>query len=614
MLQSQFILGLSAFYHDSAAVLVQGDTVIAAAQEERFTRKKHDPGFPFCAMQYCLKEGEIVLADVAYIVFYDKPFLKFERLLETYIAFAPKGFRSFVTAMPIWLKEKLFLKSLLRRNLAKAGGLDKNQLPPLLFSEHHLSHAASAFYPSPFDNAAVLCLDGVGEWATTSAWLGNGNRLEQLWEIDFPHSLGLLYSAFTYYTGFRVNSGEYKLMGLAPYGEPKYTNVIREHLIDIKSDGTFRLNMEYFDFATGLKMTNRRFAKLFGGPAKKPDSLPDQKDMDLARSVQAVTEDIVLKLARSLYIETGSSNLCLAGGVALNCVANGRVLRESPFDGLWVQPAAGDAGGALGAAIEACYRCLGQPRSASSHRDKMRGAYLGPRYSNQQVGQILDGLGAKYQFHEDDVLLPMVAQLIANGNVVGWFQGRMEFGPRALGARSILGDPRSPQMQKELNLKIKKRESFRPFAPSVLDRAAASYFDLDVDSPYMGFVTKLAGTQLYSVDDKLTGLDKLRLVRSRLPAITHVDNTARVQTVHKATNPRYYRLLEEFERITGDAILINTSFNVRGEPIVCTPTDAHRCFMRTEMEYLVIENYILDKTKQPVAHLSDEKEYVFSPD
>jgi len=614
MAQSKYILGLSAFYHDSAAVLLQGDRIVAAAQEERFTRKKHDPDFPFHAMKYCLEEEGIALADVAHIVFYDKPFLKFERLLETYIAFAPKGFRSFVTAMPIWLKEKLFLKSLLRKNLTKASGLKRNQLPPLLFSEHHLSHAASAFYPSPFDQAAVLCLDGVGEWATTSAWLGDKNRLELLWEIDFPHSLGLLYSAFTYYTGFRVNSGEYKLMGLAPYGEPKYVNEIREHLIDIKNDGTFRLNMEYFDFATGLKMTNHRFANLFGGPPKNPDTLPDQKDMDLARSIQVVTEDIVLKLATSLYNETGSPNLCMAGGVALNCVANGRVLSESPFTGLWVQPAAGDAGGALGAAMEVCYRYLEQPRTTSGNNDKMQGAYLGPRYSNQNVGQILDGLGAVYQYHEDDELLPMVAQLIADGCVVGWFQGRMEFGPRALGARSILGDPRSPQMQKELNLKIKKRESFRPFAPSVLDRAAARYFDLGVDSPYMGLVTKLADEQLYPVEDGSTGLDKLRLVRSRLPAITHVDNTARVQTVHKDTNPRYYRLLEEFERITGDPVLINTSFNVRGEPIVSTPTDALRCFMGTKMDYLVIENYILDKKKQSVANVPDKQEYVFAPD
>jgi carbamoyltransferase len=610
---SQYILGMSAYYHDSAAVLLEGEKIVAAAQEERFTRKKHDPEFPHNAIQYCLDEAGITLSDLAHIVFYDKPFLKFERLLETYIAFAPKGFFSFAKAMPIWIKEKLFLKSLLRRSLGQMSGLAKSRLPPLLFSEHHLSHAASAFYPSPFEEAAVLCLDGVGEWATTSAWLGKNNSLDLLWEIDFPHSLGLLYSAFTYYIGFRVNSGEYKLMGLAPYGEPRYENRIREHLIDVKEDGSFHLNMEYFDFATGLRMTNRRFARLFGGPPRKPDSAPNQKDMDLARSVQAVTEDIVLRLAKSIHTETGSSNLCLAGGVALNCVANGRVLREGPFRNLWVQPAAGDAGGALGAAMEISYRYLKIPRE-NRQEDKMQGAYLGPKYTNKNVRRILDDLGAVYQVFDDNELLPMVAQLIADGNVIGWFQGRMEFGPRALGSRSILADPRSQTMQKELNLKIKKRESFRPFAPSVLDRAVTRYFELETDSPYMGLVTKLAADQLLNVEEGLGGLAKLQQVRSRLPATTHVDNTARIQTVHKSTNPRYYRLIEAFEQITGIPVLINTSFNVRGEPIVASPEDAYRCFLGTGMDYLVIENCLLENRKQPTERIPQTDEYVFDPD
>lgn len=597
------ILGVSAYYHDSAACLVRDGQIIAAAQEERFTRKKHDPGFPAQAIRFCLREGATSLADVRYVVFYDKPLLKFERLLETYLAFAPKGLASFVTAMPIWLKEKLYLKSLLRKEFGavQEEGSTASAIPEMLFSEHHESHAASAFFPSPFEKAVVLCLDGVGEWATTSAWLGEGNRLTPLWDIPFPHSLGLLYSAFTYYTGFKVNSGEYKVMGLAPYGEPTYVKAIYDHLFDLKPDGTFRLNMEYFDYCTGLKMTSSRFDDLFGGPPRKPEAPLTQREMDLARSIQEVTEETMLRLARTLHQETGLSNLCLAGGVALNCVGNGRVLREGPYKSLWIQPAAGDAGGAVGAALSVWHQLEGNPRTVQGRGDRMAGSYLGPAYSNDEIEQSLQALGAAYRRVPDDLLFTQVAKDLASEKVVGWFQGRMEFGPRALGGRSILGDPRSPQMQSVMNLKIKYRESFRPFAPSVLRERVADYFNLDADSPYMLIVAPVKESRRCPMTDKqngLWGIDLLNVPRSDLPAITHLDYSARIQTVHPETNPRYYRLLQAFEAATGCAVLVNTSFNVRGEPIVCAPEDAYRCFMRTEMDVLVLENCILYKGDQ----------------
>jgi carbamoyltransferase len=574
------ILGISAYYHDAAAALLVDGKIVGAAQEERFTRKKHDPGFPKHAIEYCLAEAGIGLSDVTDIVFYDKPLVKFERLLETYLSYAPNGFRSFLAAMPVWLKEKLFLKTTLRQELADLGGVKPAELPKLLFAEHHHSHAASAFYPSPYEEAAVLCLDGVGEWATSSVWLGKGKTLEPLWEIDFPHSLGLLYSAFTYFTGFKVNSGEYKLMGLAPYGEPKYVDVIKEHLVDIKDDGTFRLDMQYFNYCTGLTMTNARFAELFGGPAREGEAELTQREMDIAASIQVVTEDIVLGLARTIHKETGQKYLCLAGGVALNCVANGRILREGPFEDIWIQPAAGDAGGALGCALVTWHDYHDGGRSVNG-KDAMAGSYLGPRYQGDEITRALDGLGAVYTELDDEALYARLAEALANENVIGWFQGRMEFGPRALGGRSIIGDPRSAAMQTTMNLKIKYRESFRPFAPSVLAERVGDYFGLDRPSPYM------------------FGIEKLKVKRSELPAITHVDYSARIQTVHEDTNPRYHALLKAFEARTGCGTLVNTSFNVRGEPIVCTPEDAYRCFMRTQMDYLVIENVILAKPEQP---------------
>ncbi len=595
------ILGLSAYYHDSAAALLQDGGIVAAVQEERFTRKKHDAGFPKNAIEYCLREAGIGLGEVDRIVFYDKPLIKFERLLETYLTFAPRGLRSFTAAMPIWLKEKLFLKTTLRRELCAVAGCEVRDLPDLLFAEHHQSHAASAFFFSPFDTAAVLCLDGVGEWATTSAWIGSGNDLEPLWEIDFPHSLGLLYSAFTYFTGFRVNSGEYKLMGLAPYGRPKYFDLILEKLLDLKDDGSFRLDMRYFNYCTGLTMTNDRFADLFGGPPRSPESTISQREMDIAASIQAVTEKVVMQLAKGLHDETGMENLCLAGGVALNCVANGRLLREGPYRGLWVQPAAGDAGGSLGAAATAWYIGSGQPRSVNGN-DSMNGAYLGPAFEADEVRRYLDSVGGKYAELDEEHFFEIVASKLAEGSVVGWFQGRMEFGPRALGARSILGDPRNADMQTTMNLKIKFRESFRPFAPSVLEDRVSDYFDLHDPSPYMLIVAPVREeirTTPSTGEYELFGIDKLKLKRSELPAITHVDYSARVQTVRADTNPRYHRLLKTFERITGCGVLVNTSFNVRGEPIVCTPEDAYRCFMRTEMDYLAIENLFLDKREQP---------------
>ena len=596
------ILGISAYYHDSAACLLRDGQIVAAAQEERFTRKKQDARFPARAVQYCLREGGIALTDLAYIAFYDKPLVKFERLLETYLGFAPRGLRSFVAAMPVWLKEKLLLKDLLKKELASvAGGVKKAALPPILFGEHHESHAASAFFPSPFETAAILCMDGVGEWATTSAWSGAGNRLTPLWEISFPHSLGLLYSAFTYYTGFKVNSGEYKVMGLAPYGQPKYVQTIYDHVLDLKPDGTFSLNMDYFNYCTGLTMTNAKFAALFGGPPRPPETLLTQRDMDLARSIQEVTEEVMVRLARTLHRETGATNLCLAGGVALNCVGNGRIWREGPFTGLWIQPAAGDAGGAVGAAFTAWHQFLEHPRTPPRAGDAMQGSLLGPSFSDTEIEQFLQRIAAPYERLSDAELFDQVADALAAEHVVGWFQGRMEFGPRALGARSILGDARSPKMQSVMNLKIKYRESFRPFAPSVLRERLSDYFDMDTDSPYMLLVAPVQEhrrTVLSDEQQEFWGIDLLNVPRSDIPAVTHVDYSARIQTVHAETNPRYYRLLKTFEAKTGCGVIVNTSFNVRGEPIVCTPEEAYRCFMRTEIDLLVLGNCVLDKAQQ----------------
>ena len=596
------ILGISAYYHDSAAALIRDGEIIAAAQEERFSRKKHDPGFPRQAAAYCLAAAGVKLPEVHRVAFYDKPLLKFERMLETYFAYAPHGLRSFAQALPVWVKEKLFLKSLLKRELARAGAVTPEQVPPLLFAEHHQSHAASAFFPSPFERAAVLCMDGVGEWATTSVWLGEGNRLYSQWQLDFPHSLGMLYSAFTYHAGFRVNSGEYKLMGLAPYGEPRYAGVIYDKLLDLKDDGTFRLALEYFDYPAGLKMTSSRFERLFGGPARRPEAPITQREMDLAASIQQVTEEIVLRLARTAARELRADYLCLAGGVALNCVANGRLLREGGLRGIWIQPAAGDAGGAVGAALSAYHEYEGAARGACEG-DSMKGTLLGPSFSAEQIAGALDRAGALHQrFNDDDAMLRRVAALLAEGKVVGWFSGRMEFGPRALGARSILGDPRNPKMQSVMNLKIKFRESFRPFAPAVRAERVADYFALDRPSPYMLIVAPVKEelrTPLSEEYRALFGIDKLNVPRSTIPAVTHVDYSARVQTVDRAVNLRFYRLLRRFEELTGCAVLVNTSFNVRGEPIVCTPQDAYRCFMRTEMDYLAIENFLLDKSGQP---------------
>ncbi len=595
------ILGLSAYYHDSAAALLTEGQIVAAAQEERFSRKKHDARFPRQATEYCLREAGISLADLDAIVFYDKPLVKFERLLETYLSYAPSGFRSFLAAMPIWLKEKLLLKDTLKRELAELGDCSKKQLPKLLFSEHHKSHAASAFYPSPFEKAAVLCLDGVGEWATTSAWLASGKTIEPLWEIDFPHSLGLLYSAFTYYTGFKVNSGEYKLMGLAPYGKPKYVQTILDELVDLKPDGTFRLDMRYFNYCTGLTMTNKKFDQLFGGPPRKPESPLTDREMDIAASIQKVTEEIVLRLAKTLHEETGEKHLCLAGGVALNCVANGRIEREGPFDAIWIQPAAGDAGGALGAAQIVWHEYFDGPRPPTNG-DSMAGSFLGPVFGREEISEYLDSIDAQYREQPDEELFPKLSDLLADGKVIGWFQGRMEFGPRALGGRSILGDPRNTSMQSVMNLKIKYRESFRPFAPSVLAERVSDYFEQATASPYMLIVApvhKDIRLALTAEQQALFGIERLKLIRSELPAITHVDYSARVQTVHNDTNPRYHNLLRHFEKKTGCGVLVNTSFNVRGEPIVCTPEDAYRCFMRTEMDYLVLEGFVLAKEEQP---------------
>jgi carbamoyltransferase len=605
------ILGLTAFYHDSAAALLEDGRIVGAAQEERFTRKKHDSGYPHHAIEYCLAEAGIGLGDVDHVAFYDKPFLKFERLLETYLAFAPRGFTSFRMAIPLWLKEKLFQKTLLKDHLKKlAPEFDWDA--KLLFAEHHQSHAASAFFPSPFQRAVVLTMDGVGEWATTSVGLGDGHTLEMRKEIHFPHSLGLLYSAFTYYTGFKVNSGEYKVMGLAPYGKPRYAQKILDHVIDLKEDGTFRLDQRYFDYCTGLTMTNARFDELFEGPARKPDAKLTQRHMDLAASIQAVTEEAVLRLARGLAKETGEKSLCLAGGVALNCVANGKLVRDGSFERLWVQPAAGDAGGALGAALTAHHIHLGQPRRADGVKDSMRGSYLGPHFETAECERRLAAAGARFTTLASGAeVVDAAARALAAGKAVGWMSGRMEFGPRALGGRSILGDARSPTMQKMLNLKVKYRESFRPFAPSVLREDVKDWFELDSDSPYMLLVADVVGHRrrpMTAEEQALFGIDKLNVPRSDIPAVTHVDYSARIQTVHADTNPRYHALLSRFKALTGCPVLVNTSFNVRGEPIVCTPEDAFRCFMGTEIEVLVVENCILRKEDQDPALKLDYKD------
>jgi carbamoyltransferase len=609
------ILGISAYYHDSAAALIEDGGILAAVQEERFTRRKHDSSFPCNAIQYCIERTGNRPETIDFVAFYDKPFLKFERLLETYLAFAPRGFTSFRKALPIWLREKLFQKSLIAKELKETSqGVDWPGR--LLFSEHHLSHAASAFFPSPFERAAVLTMDGVGEWTTTSLALGNKGDLKVIKEIHFPHSLGLLYSAFTYFTGFKVNSGEYKLMGLAPYGEPKFTQTIKEHLIDIKDDGSFRLNLEYFNYCTGLTMTNGRFDALFGSSPRKPEEKLTQREMNLAASIQSVTEEVMLKLARSIARETGERNLCLAGGVALNCVANGKLLRDGYFDKLWVQPAAGDAGGALGAALAAYHLCHRQPRTAVLAGDSMQGSYLGPSYEQTDIERRLKAAGAVFETLEDSAFIDICARGLAEGKALGWHQGRMEFGPRALGARSILADARAPDIQRTLNLKVKYRESFRPFAPSVLRERVAEWFDLDEDSPYMLLVADVLDKHRIGMTEeqqRLFGIDKLNVPRSVIPSVTHVDYSARIQTVHQDTNPRYHALISRFNALTGCPVIVNTSFNVRGEPIVSTPEDAFRCFMGTEIEALAVGNCFLRKERQNPA-LHQNYEHLFEPD
>ncbi len=588
-----YILGISAYYHDSAAALIQDGKIIAAAQEERFTRKKHDFNFPKNAIEYCLKEAGITAADLSYVAFYDKPLIKFERLLETYLAYAPHGIKSFFMAMPLWLKDKLWIPNMIEKDLGYEG--------EILFPEHHESHAASAFYPSPFQEAAFLTLDGVGEWTTTSYGVGKGHELKIHGELNFPHSLGLLYSAFTYFTGFKVNSAEYKVMGLAPYGEPKYVKQIFDHIVDLKEDGSFKMDMQFFDYCAGLKMTNDKFADLFGGPPRQPETKLGQREMDLARSVQEVTEEIMLRMTRHVKKETGQENLVLAGGVALNCVGNGRVLREGPFKNIWIQPAAGDAGGALGAALYTWHTYLGNERKAHGEKDSQFGSYLGPVYSDDEIEHYFKMNEIVYQKVEPDELADTVAELIANENVIGWFQGRMEFGPRALGGRSIIGDARSPKMQSVMNLKIKFRESFRPFAPSVLRERVSDYFEMEGESPYMLLVADVVEDRRVKTtaeQDQLFGIDKLNVPRSDVPAVTHVDYSARIQTVTRETNPMYYDLIEAFYKKTGCPVIINTSFNVRGEPIVCRPAEAYKCLMRSHMDYLVIGNFIVAKTQQ----------------
>jgi carbamoyltransferase len=607
------ILGISAFYHDSAACLVSDGEIIAAAQEERFTRKKHDHRFPISAARYCLEQAGLRVDEIDFIGFYDKPLTKFDRLLETYFGYTPAGISSFMKAMPLWLKEKLWIPEVIRKEMGYKGAV--------LFAEHHESHAASAFYPSPFDKAAILTIDGVGEWATSSYGVGDGKNLELLAELRFPHSLGLLYSAFTYYAGFRVNSGEYKLMGLAPYGEPRYADVIVDELIDLKEDGSLSLNMKYFNFCQGLTMTNSRFDELFGGPPRQPETELTQRHMDIARSIQDVTEEAMLRMSRHVYKATGQKNLCMAGGVALNCVGNGRILREGPFSNIWVQPAAGDAGGAIGVALSIWHRYLDKPRKLNGSRngypDGMRASLLGPEFSEDEIKTFLDANRIPYRQLPREDVAPEVAKLLAEENVVGWFQGRMEFGPRALGARSILGDARSPKMQSVMNLKIKFRESFRPFAPSVLEEQASDYFDIDSESPYMLLVAPVRQSRrrrMTGDEEKLFGIDKLNVPRSEIPAVTHIDYSARVQTVRRTQNAGYYDLIKAFYDRTGCPVIVNTSFNVRGEPIVCTPEDAHRCFMRTEMDYLVIETFLLDKRQQPEAKDSADWQKEFQLD
>ena len=609
------ILGISAYYHDSAAALVSDGRVVAAAQEERFTRRKHDPRFPVHAVRFCLEHARVAPDEIDSIVFYEKPFLKFERLIETYLAFAPRGYRSFAMAMPLWIREKLFQKDLLGKELARLGFTRPSAR--MLFTEHHQSHAASAFYPSPFSEAVVLTMDGVGEWTTTSVSVGKGKTLQPVREIHFPHSLGLLYSAFTYYTGFKVNSGEYKVMGLAPYGTPRFAPAILDSLLDVKADGSFRLNLDYFDYYTGLRMTNDRFAGLFGRPARQPDELLEPFHMDIAASIQAVTDEVMLRMTRALAAEFGLPNLCLAGGVALNCVANGKVLRDGKFQRIWVQPAAGDAGGALGAALAAHHGHYGHDRVPVCGPDGMSGSYLGPEYAQDDIERRLRAAGARFDVaSSDQEMIATTAGALAAGEAVGWFQGRMEFGPRALGARSILGDARSPSMQKTLNLKVKYRESFRPFAPAVLREDVAGWFELDNDSPYMLLVADVRPEHRRAMTDSeqaLFGIDKLNIVRSTIPAVTHIDYSARVQTVHPETNARFYELLQAFKSRTGCPVLVNTSFNVRGEPIVCTPEDAFRCFMGTELDLLVVGRAVLRKERQDSAHRQDYSS-AFAPD
>jgi len=596
------ILGISAYYHDSAACLLVDGEVTAAAQEERFSRKKHDPRFPHGAINYCLKEGGITAEGLDFVAFYDKPFLKFERLLETYLAYVPRGLVSFLTSMPVWLKQKLWISEQIRKEVGFKG--------KMVFPEHHESHAASAFYPSPFKRAAFVTMDGVGEWTTTSYGVGSDNEIRILSEIHFPHSLGMLYSAFTYYTGFKVNSAEYKVMGLAPYGEPKYVQTILDELLDLKEDGSFRMNMRYFNYCAGLTMTNGHFDRLFGGAPRKPESLVTQREMDLARSLQEVTEEVMLRVVRHVKKETGERFLCLAGGVALNCVGNGKILRSGIYDDIWIQPGAGDAGGALGAALLTWYQYLGKERRVEENRDKQRGSFYGPHFSNEEIETFLRERNIPHRKLEDDELLETVADLLASEKVVGWFQGRMEFGPRALGARSIIGDARSSKMQSVMNLKIKYRESFRPFAPTVLEEEVSDYFEIDRKSPYMLLVApvrKDIRREMEATERKLFGIDKLNVVRSTIPAVTHVDYSARVQTVNRQDNPRYHDLIEKFREKTGCPVIINTSFNVRGEPIVCSPEDAYTCFMRTQMDYLVLENFLLDKKEQP--ELKEDKDW-----
>jgi carbamoyltransferase len=596
-----YILGISAFYHDSAACIIKDGEIIAAAQEERFTRKRHDASFPSHAIKYCMQEAQIDSEQIDSVVFYEKPFIKFERLLETYLAFAPKGFISFAKAMPVWIKDKLFQKKSIIKELKSTFGKETNWHERLMFSEHHLSHAASAFYPSPFESAAVLTLDGVGEWTTTSMAVGKGSDLKVMKEIHFPHSLGLLYSAFTYYTGFKVNSGEYKVMGLAPYGEPRFTNLILEKLITVADDGSFHLDMSYFDYATGLTMTNKKFDKLFGGPPRSPDAQLTQREMDLAASIQKVTEYVVIKLARGIAKETGERNLCLAGGVALNCVVNGIILREKIFDNIWIQPAAGDAGGALGAALSVWYLDNQRERKINFVSDAMKGSYLGPAFSDSEIERELNACGAVFKKCSENELIEEVTSALVNEKVIGWMQGRMEFGPRALGGRSIIADPRSHKMQKQLNLKVKYRESFRPFAPSVLCDDVGDWFEHYSDSPYMLLVANVKKDKHRIMTDKeksLFGIEKLNVPRSSVPAITHVDYSARIQTVHANTNPLYYALISNFKKVTNCPLIINTSFNVRGEPIVCTPTDAFKCFMGTDLDVLAVGSYVLVKEQQ----------------